>query len=251
MIAAAVLASLWAQAEPAPAPEPPPPAPVAAPAPLAAPLVPAPSQPLAPLVPVPSQPPAPAQPAPPPPPLNNSASVHLRYAYRLTTEGDATAPAAGVSLGGGFEHRFWAHESGFELSLGGDFFYDRFSKQVAALSTDASGALVGTVVDRTLSLTSFAVGPTIAWRRSDLRFFVALAAGVSIGYFVSPDLFQGSRTAAQRLARAVAGMDFALSARTAAVLRVDYNRSFDHENYGTYPLFGDVLDVGAGLLARF
>jgi hypothetical protein len=228
MLAAALLASLWAQAEPAP-PEPPAPPPIAAPSP----------------------PPPTAAAVPATPSLANGVSFHLRYAYRLGTEGDATGPAAGISLGGAFEHRLRAFQTGIEVGLGFDFFYDRFSKQVAALSTDPSGAVVATVVDRTLSETSFALMPTIAWRRSDNRIFVGFGGGVTVGYFVSPDLFSGSRTAVQRLGRAVGGMDFALSATTAAILRVDYGHSFDHESYGTSLLFGDIVDVGAGLLARF
>jgi len=90
-----------------------------------------------------------------------------------------------------------------------------------------------------------------------MRVFAAAGAGVAIGYFVSPDQLAGSRTAAQPIARGVFGIDFAIAPKTAAILRVDYSHSFNHQTFtsataGTsYPLFGDILDAGAGFMVRF
>jgi hypothetical protein len=179
--------------------------------------------------------------------------VHIRYAYRVGNESDVTGPSAGMSLGGEYEHRLRAFRSGIELGAAFDFFYDRFSKEVVA--PDPSNMTPGTIVDRTLSQTSFALMGTGAWRYSDMRLFAAAGAGVAIGYFVSPDQLTGSRTAAQPIARGVFGFDFAIAPRTAAILRVDYSHSFNHQTFAaagtSYPLFGDIFDAGAGFLVRF
>jgi len=100
MLAAALFASLLAQAEQAPPPGPAEPAPVgtgaAAPSPAPAPAAPAPipSAPAPPAAPLP--PPVVAQPAPPAPP--NSVSVHVRYAYRLDNGGDGLVMRLGYTL---------------------------------------------------------------------------------------------------------------------------------------------------------
>ena len=263
MLAAALLASLWAQAEQAPVP------PAAAPAPSAAPPSPAPAaapaaarrrRPPAPAAAAPASPAAaaPAAPAAPPavptpgtPYPANSVSVHVRYAYRVDSGGDSLVPAAGMSLGGEFERRLLAFKSGIELGAAFDFFYDRFAKDVIAMTTDGP-----TIASRTLSHTSFALMETTAWRYADLRVFAALGAGFAVGYFASPDVVATATTELQPFARAALGMDFAVTGRTAAILRVDYNRSLDRDaTYGApgfmRPLFGDIFDAGIGLLVRF
>ena len=274
MLAAALLVSLWAQAEQAPPPVPAP-ATAASPAPAAAGPAPATASPLpATASPPPataSAPPATASPAPAtapaplpaqpivaepaPLPAKNGLSVLVRYAYRVGTETDITAPAAGLSLGGAFERRFRAYASGIELGSAIDFFLDRFTKEVIVPTTDPANQPDGLIRDRTLSQTSFTLSPTIAWRTGDTRLFAGVGGGVTFGYFVSPDLFDGSRTAVQALVRGVLGGDFAIAKNTFAVLRVDYNHTFQHQTFTargvTYPLFGDIFDAGAGLLLRF
>lgn len=197
---------------------------------------------------------APAAPAPPPgvptpehPYPANSVSVHVRYAYRVDSGGDSLVPAAGLSLGGEFERRLHAFDSGFEVGVAFDFFYNRFTKDVIAGTEIAA---------RTLSHTSFALMETTAWRYSDLRVFAAIGAGFAVGYFTIPDVAANATTELQPFARAALGMDFAVTGRTAAILRVDYNRSLGRDV--TYPvggemrpLFGDIFDAGIGLLVRF
>src|SRR4051812_28186559 len=222
MLVAALLASLWAQAEQAPTP--PSAAAPAAPAPAAA-AAPAPATAVAP----PSPPPQPPAPEPEPLPSKNGLSVLVRYAYRVGTESDITAPAAGLSIGGEFEHRFRAFASGLELGAAVDFFHDRFSKQVIIASGDPVNQPDGLIRDRTLTQTSFTLMPTIAWRTGDTRIFAAVGGGVTFGYFISPDAFDGSKTAVQALARGALGADFAVAKNTFAVLRVDYNRTFQHQ----------------------
>src|SRR5262245_49982249 len=225
MLVAAVIASLLAQAEPAPAPAPPPPGP-AEPAPPALgspapPVSPAP----APGAPVPAAAPAPAPPpagAPVPASPANSVSVHVRYAYRM--EGDGLVPNAGLSLGGEFERRLLAFQNGIELGVATNFFYDHFAKDVVVGTLDANGdPMIGS---RTLSQTTFALMETTAWRYADMRLFVAVGAGMMVGYFDSPEMSATSQTAVQPLARGVFGFDFAIAARTAAILRVDYSHPF-------------------------
>jgi hypothetical protein len=238
MLAAALFASLWAQAEQAPAPAPSPP-PAAAPA-----------------APTPTPTPTLAKSAPPPRP--NGVAVHARFAYRVGTEGKSLGPAAGFSLGGTFERRYRARERGLELGLAADFFYDRFATAVVGSAPDATGQETVFAGERTLSQTSFAVLQTVGWRATDMRTFAAIGPGVTIGYFSSPEgnLRPGSKTTAQPLARAVLGTEFALSPFTAVIIRVDYTHLFTRPTFTTdtaaiYSLFGDILDAGAGLLVRF
>jgi hypothetical protein len=264
MLAAALLASLLAQAEQAPAPSPPTPSapvessPAASPAPAPAPAPPAAAAPATPAP--PSPPPAAAAPAsppgidePPPPPPANSVSVHVRYAYRL--DGDGLVPKDGLSLGGEFERRMVAFQNGLELGVATNFFYDRFTKDVVAGTVDASGDPM--IAARTLSQTSFALMETTGWRYADMRLFVAVGGGLTVGYFASPDLSTSSTTDVQPFARAVFGFDFAIAARTAAVLRVDYSHNFFSDTSVvttpgmTRPLFGDLFDAGIGFLLRF
>jgi hypothetical protein len=261
MFAAALLASLLAQAEQAPVPPPPAASPPAAPAPVEAP--PAPPAAAAPATPpVPTPPPATTAPAsppsgidePPPPPPANSVSVHVRYAYRLGAN-DNLVPDAGLSLGGEYERRLHGFASGIELGIATNFFYDRFTKDVVATPVDAPGD--PQIASRTLSQTSFAVMETTGWRYADMRLFVAAGGGLTVGYFSSPTPPPTSSTEMQPFARAVFGFDFAIAARTAAVLRVDYSHNFFGgtsvitESGMTRTVFGDLFDAGIGFLLRF
>ena len=263
MLAAALLAWLWAQAEQAPVPPAAAPAPAPAAqsgAPTPAPVAPAgaasvpPPQAAAP-APAPqaaAPAPAPQAAAPAPLPPASAVSVHLRYAHRLGSEGGSFVPTAGMSLGGEFERRLLAFESGIELGAALDFFYDRFAKDVVV----ATGA-EPTIASRTLSQTSFVLMETTAWRYADTRLFAGIGGGVTIGYFAFADVSSNTRTELQLLARAVLGLDFAITPTMAAVLRVDYNRNFGNDTFvatpsGTsQPLFGDIFNAGVGLLLRF
>jgi len=226
MLAAALLASLWAQAEQAPAPPPAPPRPV--------PVV---------------------EPAASPP---NEISVHARLAYRVGGDSQAVGPAAGFSLGGMFERRYFASRRGVELGAAIDFFYDRFSTSVVGSAPDATGQETEYAASRTLTRTSFALLQTVGWRTTGLRIFAAVGPGITIGYFSSPELVlrPGSTTAAQPLARAALGAEIAMSSLTAVILRADYSHAFTRPLFTTdagtgYSLFGDVFDAGAGMLVRF
>jgi hypothetical protein len=229
MLAAALLASLWAQAEQAPTPAP------------------APASPPKPFV---------AKPAPTVPP--NGVSVHARFAYRVGEEGKHLGPAAGFSLGGMFERRYLGTRGGVELGAGVDFFHDQFSASVVGSAPDATGVETEFPGNRTLSRTSFSLLQILAWRAADLRLFIGVGGGVTIGYFSSPELElrPGSASAAQPLARGVVGAEFGLSPLMAVIVRVDYSHAFTRPIFTTnaattHSLFGDILDAGAGLLVRF
>ena len=254
MLAAVLFASLLAQAEQAPPPgpaEPAPPGP-AEPAPPATAPAPAPPPPPAAAAAPPASPPIVAEPAPVP---ANSVSVHVRYAYRIDSGGDSVVPAAGLSLGGEFERRVHAFPSGIEIGVATNFFYDRFSKDVIATSFDpTTGSSEMTIVSRTLSQTSFALMETTAWRYADMRLFLGLGGGLTVGYFGEAS---SSNTDLMPLARGVFGFDFAIAARTCAILRVDYSHTFNRDSYlvsptgALHPMFGDLFDAGIGLLVRF
>src|SRR5688572_25914616 len=113
MLAAVVLASLWAQAEQAP----PPPAPVPDPAPVAAP--------------------------PPAPPYG--LRVHGAFAYRMDRDATGTGaaatlgPQAGFSLGGAFEWRFLTARGGGELGVAVDASFARFATSVVGSAMVAPG----------------------------------------------------------------------------------------------------------------
>ena len=256
MLAAALLASLWAQAEQAPvaapaaAPAPAPAAPVSAgvggrPAPLRRPRVRRRRR--------PHPRPRPRSPTPEHPYPANSVSVHVRYAYRVDSGGDSLVPAAGLSLGGEFERRLLGFtSSGIELGAAFDFFYDRFAKDVIATTTEGTG-----IASRTLSHTSFALMQTTAWRYADLRFFAGIGAGFAVGYFGKPGRGRDRhhRPHADRPRRAGHGLrrhrrgppPSCGSTTTAASIAT---RPTARAGI-TSPLFGDIFDAGIGLLVRF
>jgi hypothetical protein len=261
MFAAALLASLLAQAEQAPAPARPDGAPATAAAPAAETPGPSATVPITPVAPGPAAaappalPPIVGEPATPPP--ANSTSVYVRYAYRVGADGDAVVPTSGFSLGGEFERRLRAFQTGIELGIAIDFFYDRFTKDVIATTVGPMGDPEPAIGSRTLSQTTFALMETTGWRYADMRLYVGVAAGLTVGYFVSPDVAAGGNTDLLPLARGVFGFDFAIAPRTAAILRVDYTHTFSRDSTfvgptgESHPVFGDLFDAGIGFLLRF
>jgi hypothetical protein len=97
MLAAAVLASWVAQAQPAPPPP-------------AAPIV--------------------GQPAPPPPPPENTVAVYAGVGHRLGSEAHTLGPVNGVSVGGDYQWKYFDLPPGFELGVGLNFSYDKFQSNL-------------------------------------------------------------------------------------------------------------------------
>jgi hypothetical protein len=230
MLAAAVLASLWAQAEPAP-PEP------AANPPPAAPLV--------------------ATPAPPVPVADNIIGVYFGWGRRLGNEPDVIGPANGISVGGSYQRRYLTLGYGFELGAAVDFFYDKWQTGVSGSTMVAPGQEQTFPAERVISETSFALLQTAAWRRGRARAFVGVGPGFTIAYFSTPELVfrPGSFDAVQPLLRGAAGLDVVLTHDTAIALRAGYSLVFSHPTYTpsttSYSFLGDFFDLGAGVAFQF
>lgn len=230
MLAALVLASWWAQAEPAPAE--PPSAPVVAPAP------------------------------PPAPVSSNRLSVTAGYARRLGDEGGAVGPRNGFGIGGGYERRIVPLPDDLEVGVGLDFGYQKFQTGVTGAVVNPGGEPGSFSGDRVLSQTSFAATGSLAWRRWRLRPFVQIGAGMTVAYFSTPEmaLSPGNLTAVQPLARAAGGLDVAVTPDIAVTLRAAYTHPFTHPTLttdaasgapATYSFLGDLFEAGAGVALGF
>jgi hypothetical protein len=228
MLAAAVLASWWAQAEPAPA---------AAGTPPPAPLV--------------------ATPALVPTTFDNAIGVYAGWGRRLGSEAQAIGPANGVSVGGNYQRRYLLFAGGFELGAAFDFFYDKYQTDVTGSTMVAPGQEQTFVAQRIISQTSFALAQTVAWRHGRLRPNAAGGAGFTIAYFSTPELAfrPGSFDAAQFLIRGSGGLDVTITRDVAISLRAGYTHVFTHPIYmpGTtaYSFLGDFLDVDLGAVLQF
>ena len=231
MLAAAVLASLWAQAEPAP-PEP------AANPPPTAPVV--------------------ATPGPAPAPVpDNVIGVYFGWGRRLGNEPEVVGPANGISVGGTYQRRYLTLGSGFELGTAVDFFYDKWQTSVTGSTMVAPGQEQTFPSERVISQTSFALLQTGVWRRGRARAFLGVGPGFTIAYFSTPELVfrPGSFDAVQPMLRGAAGLDVVLTHDTAIALRAGYTLVFSHPTYTpsttTYSFLGDFFDLGAGVVFQF
>ncbi len=249
MIAAVVLASLWAQAEPAPleAPEsasvPSPTAPPATAPPQAA-------QP-APVAPLPVTPPAPE------PKLASTLAVSGRLAYRVGGDAGRVGPSFGFAIGGSFDRRYLQIGDVVNLGVAVDFSFARFATAVTR-STVPPGGPQPYDDTRALNQTSFAVMQTAMLMLGSVRPYAAAGVGVAISYFSTPEqaLSPGSASALQPVARASVGVEIALAKTTAVTAVADYTHAFTRPRYQasdgqSYALFGDALTAGAGLRLRF
>jgi outer membrane protein W len=224
MLAAAVLASWVAQAEPAP---PPPAAPVV------------------------------AKPAPPPPAPDNTLGAYFGWGRRLGSEAQAVGPANGISVGGSYQRRYLTFGAGFELGAAFDFFYDKFQTDVTGATMVAPGQEQLFPSVRVISQTNFALLQTAAWRRGRVRPFVGIGLGATIAYFSSPELVfrPGSFEAAQPFGRGMGGLDVVITHDTAVSLRAGYTLVFTHPTYTpnttTYSFLGDLFDLDLGVSFQF
>jgi hypothetical protein len=139
MLAAAVLASWLAQAEPAP-------------------TEPSPATPAGPLV---------VTPPPEISPFDKRIAVYGGISRRLGPEGKSIGPTDGPSFGGSFARRYFASPEGFDLDLGIDFFYDQFETSLLGTTiSQTSFALTQTAGWRWRRLRPFAqiaAGGTIGY----------------------------------------------------------------------------------------
>jgi hypothetical protein len=224
MLTAVVLATWWAQAEPAPVAAPPPP--------------------------------------PPPPALDNRIAVLASYSRRLGDEGAAIGPRNGFAVGGSYERRVVPLPDDVDLSAGLDFFYDKFQTGVTGTATIAPGQSQTYSADRVISQTSFAAIIGAAWRWRRLRPYAQVGGGITIAYFTTPEeAYQpGNLTAVQPLVRATGGFDVAITRDIAFTARASYTHPFTRPTFtampasgvpATYSFLGDLFQAGAGVALGF
>ena len=239
MLAAAVLASWLAQAEPAPTE----PAPSATSAPTA-----------------PSQPNVPSKAAstpPPPPAPDNAVGVYAGWGHRIGHEAETIGPANGISVGGSYQRRYLTLLGNLELGAGLDFFYDKYVTDVTGSMTVAPGQEQQFPSQRVISQASFALTQTVAWRQGRVRPFAQVGVGFAVSYFSTPELTYrpGTFDAVQPLGRGTVGLDVGVTQAIAISLRASYTLVFTHPAYtpGTtsYSFLGDSLDVDLGVVLPF
>jgi hypothetical protein len=235
MVAAAVLASWLAQAEPAPA-EP----------------TPSPSTPSAPSVPHVA-----AQKTPAPPAPDNAVGVYAGWGHRLGSEAQTIGPANGISVGGTYQRRYLTLLGNLELGAGLDFFYDKYETDVTGSMTVAPGQEQTFISQRIISQASFALTQTVAWRQGRVRPFAQVGVGFAVSYFSTPELTfrPGTFDAVQPLGRGTVGLDVGITHDIAISARAGYTLVFSHPAYtpGTtsYSFLGDSLDVDLGVVLPF
>jgi hypothetical protein len=235
MLAAAVLASWLAQAEPAPA-EPMPATPPAS----------------APTAPVAS---APNPPASPPP--DNAVGVYAGWGHRLGSEAQTIGPANGISVGGTYQRRYLTLLGHLELGAGLDFFYDKYVSDVTGSMVVAYGQEQTFASQRVISQASFALTQTVAWRQGRVRPFAQVGVGFAVSYFSTPELTfrPGTFDAVQPLGRGTIGLDVGVTQNVAISLRAGYTLVFTHPAYTprttSYSFLGDSLDVDLGVVLPF
>ena len=236
MVAAAVLASWLAQAEPAPA-EPTPATPASASAP-SVPIVAAPK-------------------TPPPPPPDNAVGVYAGWGHRLGREAETVGPANGISVGGNYQRRYLTLLGHLELGAGLDFFYDKYLTDVTGSMMVASGQEQMFLSQRVISQVSFALTQTVAWRQGRVRPFAQVGVGFAVSYFSTPELTfrPGTFDAVQPLGRGTVGLDVGITPNIAISARVATTLVFSHPAFtpGTtsYSFLGDSLDVDLGVVLPF
>ncbi len=230
MLAAAVLASWLAQAEPAPVETPP-------------------STPSAPIV---------ATPTPPVPPApDNAVGVYGGWGRRLGSEAQRVGPANGISVGGSYLRRYLTLLGNLELGAGLDFFYDKYETDVTASTTDAQGQEQTFSAQRIISQTSFALTQTVAWRQGRVRPFAQVGVGFAVSYFSTPEVAfsPGTFDAVQPLGRGTVGLDVGITHDIAISARAGYTLVFTHPAYmpgnTNYSFLGDSLDVNLGVVLPF
>ena len=208
----------------------------------------------------PEPPPVPATPTQPDiepeTPPRNTVALLGGVSYRLTST--ALSPSVGFTIGGGYQRRYATLASAVELGWAVEFAFDRFSTGVIGSAPDANGVEQSYAATRTITSTSFAALQTLAVHQDRFRLWMGAGAGLSIGFFSSPELAlrPGSANAYQPLARAAAGADVEINSQTSVGLRAGYSfmltsSSLKPDSGPSIAFIGDLLDIQAGLFYRF
>ncbi len=136
------------------------------------------------------QPPVPATPTTPDigpeTPPRNTVALLGGVSYRLTST--ALSPSVGFTIGGAYQRRYATLASAVELGWAVEFAFDRFSTGVIGSAPDANGVEQTYAATRTITSTSFAVLQTLAVHQDRFRLWMGAGAGLSIGFFSSPEL---------------------------------------------------------------
>jgi len=143
----------------------------------------------------------------------NAVGVHGRFAARPTGPTDGLS-REGFSLGGTFERRYASVAKTFAFGVGLDFFFDRFSNG-------------GTQ-------NSFVALQTVTLERLPVHPWIGAGAGLGIA------------SNARAVTRGAVGLDLPFARGSSIAVRADLTHALSSPG-----AFGDVLDVGIGLLQRF
>jgi hypothetical protein len=210
--------------------------------------------------------PAPVEPVPPAAPLvdpapvtrRNSVAFAARLAQRLGADAKALGPLTGFSVGLTYQRQYLLVAERLGLGLDVDFFYDRFSSDFQTAQPIEPGIASPPDAQRTLSQTSFAALQTLSFDAAPAVAWLGAGLGVTVASFstLEPALQPGSLSALQPLSRVAFGVDVTVAPRTAVGLRADFTHPFTNPTLTTtrnetYRPFGDLFDVGLGLLYRF
>jgi hypothetical protein len=180
-----------------------------------------------------------------------------RFAVRLGQPADAVSPALGFALAGTFEVRYAAVAPLLELGLALEFSHHRFA-------TGETGVVIRNGVEeafgstRTVLETSFLVAQVLAARLGRVRPHLLVGAGIGLGHFDSAarEFAPGTANDTQLIARAAVGVDVALVGAMSLTVRSSYTavratRRLETETGASLPLFGDLFDVGVGVVYSF
>ena len=270
LVGSVLLATCFAQAEPAP-PEPtaPPTSPVSPPVTDPGPAEAAPSVGPEPTAPGSLARPAGAPPAPSPAgpgtptgavetPPANTVSVLGGLTARLGSAASRLGPKVGFSVGGAFQHRYALLPSEIELGVAAEFFFDRFSTAAIGTSTVPSGGEQTYISSRTITETSFAALQTFGVHAGPASVWFGAGGGLAVGFLSSPEveLRPGNASAYQPFARGAAGADVAINNQVSLGFRAGYTFMLTSPTFTTsagdsIQLFGDLLDIHGGLFYRF
>jgi len=167
-----------------------------------------------------------AAPAPPAPPEDltprrpiNTVTVHGRVATRPAGT-DAYTPREGFSLGGSFDHRYASVAEAFGFGVDLDFFFDHFS---------------------TGDQNSFVALQTVVFDRAAIRPWLGVGGGVAVAFGGVP-----AARDTRPVARGALGIELAFSRANSIAVRADLTHALAGDR-----TFGDLLDVGVGLLQHF
>ena len=179
-------------------------------------------------------------------------SVFIGGAYRIPPGGEQLTPAGGFSVGGVYERRYLrlgpAAEPALFLGVSLGFFHDHFTLALEQPFSD----------NRTITQTGFSLAQTAAIPVSIVRLWGSIGAGLTFGYFSTPEraLQPGSASSRQPFLCGSVGADVDLKPGLGIRVHLNFTHTLTRPDFvgtagGHLDLFGDLLDSGIGLFYRF